>query len=105
MFGKRKKLVEKIESSITLIEKNSVLIAKIKVLYEAFPVLVEKISTVEADLKFLSPRDDKATVDKDKKIGALLDDLELGARRTIKTGDVTEAEEIIKKIKLVLSER
>jgi len=104
-FKKKKKLTEKVETSIERIEKNNKIIDRLKVVYENNKEVNEKLVELQRTVKYLSPSDEKRAVDVDKKVGNLLDDMEVAARKVEKSGDNAEALDLIKKIKIALSER
>jgi hypothetical protein len=89
----------------TLIEANVKAFGALIVQFDAAEGVKVKLAALADKYQYVSPKRDPDAYRKDEKIRDRIDDIRLAAAKALKTGDFSDVEREIEKIKILIAER
>ena len=105
IFGRKAKGDIAVIKDIDIIASNVKELYTIAVKLNDSRVYADKVSALAGSYQYITPKQNSETIDKDKKIADCVGDLHVATARALKTKQYDEIDDILQKIKVLISER
>jgi hypothetical protein len=108
MFGKKKamkKMMRTTQDQNGVIQSSLKKIKALNIKFEGQPAIVEALNGLYNQYGNMTANGKPESIKADEQISSALSDIELCVKKSEKSGDLTEIESLIKKIKILIAER